>query len=38
LAQEVTKVEPGGFIGSIVTATAAAALLLYFVRLIKKGK
>lgn len=28
----------GGMIGAIVTATAGAAILLYFVGLIKKGK
>ncbi len=28
----------GGMIGSIVTATIGAAILLYFVGLIKKGK
>ena len=31
-------ISAGGMIGAIVTATAGAAILLYFVGLIKKGK
>jgi len=31
-------VSTGGMIGAIVTATVGAAILLYFVGLIKKGK
>lgn len=35
---DLLGISAGGMIGAIVTATAGAAILLYFVGLIKKGK